>query len=242
MIPYVRRQKILDYMNGKEVVYLKDIAEYLSSSISTVRRDMVSLEKEGQIKLLNGGGATLLSRSYDLPVEKKRQTNIEAKEVIAQKAAGLVDNGDVIYIDSGTTTVMMMKYLKKKKLTIVTSSLTFPREYLTPDIKLIYLGGELLADLESMVGSITEKQLLSMYFDKAFIGANGYCDQGVFTFDLREARKKEIVKNQSQEVYLLADTSKQNKRSFARAFGLEECILITEKSEQEEVLPDVPKG
>ena len=102
MIPYIRRQKILDYMDGKDVVYLKDIAAFLSRSVSTVRRDLVGLEKEGLVKLLNGGAATLQSRSYDLPVEKKRQTNIEAKEIIARKAAELVENGDVIYIDSGT--------------------------------------------------------------------------------------------------------------------------------------------
>ena len=242
MIPYIRRQKILDYMDGKDVVYLKDIAAFLSRSVSTVRRDLVGLEKEGLVKLLNGGAATLQSRSYDLPVEKKRQTNIEAKEIIARKAAELVENGDVIYIDSGTTTVMMMKDLKNTKLTIVTSSLTFPREHLTPDIKLIYLGGELLADLESLVGSITEKQLLSMYFDKAFVGANGYGEQGVFTYDLREARKKEIVKEQSRIVYLLADTSKENKRSFARAFGLDACVLITEKDAGQEAESDTPQG
>lgn len=70
MIPYIRRQKILDYMDGKDVVYLKDIAAFLSRSVSTVRRDLVGLEKEGLVKLLNGGAATLQSRSYDLPVEK----------------------------------------------------------------------------------------------------------------------------------------------------------------------------
>jgi len=231
MIPYIRRQMILDYMSGKEVVYLKDISEFLNSSISTIRRDLGSLEKEGLVKLLNGGAATLQSRSYDLPVAKKSQINIEAKEIIAQKAADLVEDGDVIYIDSGTTTIIMMKFLKKKKITIVTSGLAFPRDQLTPDIKLIYLGGELLVDLESLVGTITEKQLLSMYFDKAFIGANGYCDQGVFTFDLREARKKEIVMNQSRKAYLLVDTSKEGKRGFARAFGLEDCILITERND-----------
>ena len=104
------------------------------------------------------------------------------------------------------------------------------------------LGGELLADLESLVGSITEKQLLSMYFDKAFVGANGYGEQGVFTYDLREARKKEIVKEQSRIVYLLADTSKENKRSFARAFGLDACVLITEKDAGQEAESDTPQG
>lgn len=233
MIPYVRKQKILNYMEGKEIVYLKDLVNYLNSSLSTVRRDLNSLAQEGVVTLLNGGAVTITSRSYDLPVEKKKQTNITAKDIIARKASEIVENGDVIYIDSGTTTIQMIKYLKNKKITIVTSSLTFPRDQLTNDIKLIYLGGELLTDLESLVGSITEKQLLSMYFDKAFIGANGYSEQGVFTFDLREARKKEIVRNQSRQAFLLVDTSKEGKRGFARAFGLEECTLITEKDEDE---------
>ena len=56
-------------------------------------------------------------------------------------------------------------------------------------------------------------------------------EEGVFTFDLREARKKEIVMNQSRKAYLLVDTSKEGKRGFARAFGLEDCILITERND-----------
>ncbi len=234
MIPYVRKQMILDYLKTHEVALQKEIADYCSSSVSTIRRDLLALTKEGQVVMLNGGAVKALApQDFDQPVERKRLEHIEAKEIIAQKASALVANGDVIYIDSGTTPIMMLKYLKARNLTIVTSSVVFPREQTSPDWKVIFLGGELLANLESVVGTLTEKQLLSMYFDKAFVGANGYTKDGVFTYDIREARKKEIVKEQSKVTYLLADTSKDNKRCFARAFSLNECILITERDETE---------
>lgn len=229
MIPYLRQQNILNYLKDHHVMYFTELADYLGISVSTVRRDLVAMEQQGLLSILNGGAVTLQTRSDDAPMQKKLQLNIAQKELIAQKAAALVEDGDVIYIDSGTTTLLVLKYLKSKRLTIVTSSISLAREWLPMDATIIYLGGELLRDLESTVGSITEKQMLGMYFDKAFLGANAYSKQGIFTMDLREARKKEIAKNQSAITYVLADTSKRDKHSFAKVFALQECVLITEE-------------
>ncbi len=80
MIPYVRKQMILDYLKTHEVALQKEIADYCSSSVSTIRRDLLALAKEGQVVMLNGGAVKPLApQDFDQPVERKRQEHIEAK-------------------------------------------------------------------------------------------------------------------------------------------------------------------
>lgn len=232
VIPYLRRTKILDFISARDVVYLQELSDELGISVSTIRRDLITLEKDGEIIQLRGGAAKLNRRDHDEPVQRKKLVQKESKEIIAKKAAALVEDGDVIYIDSGTTTTAMFQYLKDKHITVVTSSLQVAENMPIKNSTCIFLGGELLPDLESVVGSITEKIIATMYFDKAFIGGNGYArDGGVYTFDIREARKKELVKEHSNQVYFLADSTKENKRAFCRVFDFNECILISEKDD-----------
>lgn len=231
MIPYLRKSNILEYINRHEVVYMEDLAKEFSVSVSTVRRDLGELEQEGYISMLRGGAVKVAKTEYDAPVVRKKLLNREVKETIAKKAAALVDDGDTIYIDSGTTTSAMFKYLRNKTATIVTSGLPDTEEIQKGKYNVLFLGGDLLPELESVVGTLTEKLLSDMYFEKAFIGTNAYSDEfGVFTFDVREARKKQLVKEHSDTVYLLADTSKAGKKAFSKVFELGECILINEQN------------
>lgn len=229
MVPDLRKKEILEYMNQQDVIYIKDLADQLNISLSTIRRDLQALENEGEVVLMRGGAARIIQRDFDEPVIRKKLINYEAKEKIAKKAASLVEDGDCIYVDSGTTTVAMLKYLSGKNATIVSSSTQLMEYMPIKGGKCILLGGEVRDDLGSVYGSLTEKMIASMYFDKAFIGANGYIEDGaIYTYDLREARKKEIVKEHSKTTYVLADTSKKNKYAFTKVFDLSECILMTE--------------
>jgi len=229
MVPDLRKQEILKYMTGKDVVYMQDLTDELDISLSTIRRDLQALQEEGEVVLMRGGAARIMQRDFDEPVVRKKLINSEAKEIIAKKAAALVEDGDCIYVDSGTTTVAMLKYLAGKQITIVSSSTQLMEYMPIKGAKCILLGGEVRDDLESVFGSLTEKMISNLYFDKAFIGANGYIEDGaIYTYDPREARKKEIVKEYSRTAYVMMDTSKKNKHAFAKVFELNECILITE--------------
>ena len=104
MIPYERRQEMLKLLGTKDVVQLGDFCETLSDvSESTIRRDLKTLEAEGQVTLLRGGGVKLRQGSYDVPVNSKTIVNVSAKEKIAGYAASLVQDGEDIYIDAGST-------------------------------------------------------------------------------------------------------------------------------------------
>lgn len=229
MIPELRRQDLLQHIADKNVAFMQEIAGELGISLSTVRRDLKALELEGEIIILRGGAVKIKKGDFDEPVARKKLINSEAKEKIAQKAAALVEPGDFIYIDSGTTTVSMLKYLGDKDITIVSSSTQLIDYLPIKGATCILLGGEVRDDLESVYGVLTEKMITEMYFDKAFIGANGYFeDGGIYTYDPREARKKEIVKSFSKTTYALMDSSKKNKHAFIKVFDTSECILITE--------------
>ena len=109
----------------------------------------------------------------------------------------------------------MVPYLDRSNITVVTSNILVVNELIRMGISCIILGGDIILELESVVGSITEKMLDNMYFDKAFIGTNGFSERGgVSTCDAREARKKEMAKDNAREVYVLADSSKANRRAF----------------------------
>jgi len=231
MIPELRREELLKYITKQDVVHMKDLVDELGISLSTIRRDLQTMEKEGEVIIMRGGAVRLNTRGYDEPVTKKKLINSEAKEIIAKKAADLVEDGDCIYVDSGTTTVAMLKYLDRKRITIVSSSTQMLDHLPIRGANSILLGGEVRDDLESVLGVLTEKMIMDLHFDKAFIGANGYVEDGaIYTYDLREARKKEVVKTQSKRVYALMDTSKKNKYAFAKVFNLNECILLTEEN------------
>ncbi|SIQ42654.1 DeoR/GlpR family DNA-binding transcription regulator [Halanaerobium kushneri] len=229
MIPYVRRKKILNDLNKNELIYIEDLINKFSEvSESTIRRDLKQLEEDGYLDYLSGGAVKLRTTSYDMPLQKKQELHTKEKKAIARYAASLVQEGEVIYIDSGTTTLEMIDYLKDKKIKIVTSNTVFINNIHEYKFDCILLGGEISSDLGSVGGPITERQLQELYFDKAFIGASGYSlESGINTPDTREATKKRIVKEHSKKTYVLVDGSKAYKQTFCKAFDIDECVIIT---------------
>ena len=234
MIPYLRRKQILEQIEKKEIVSVEELAQIMTNaSLSTIRRDLKALADEGQIELLRGGGVRMKEEAYETPIQTKALLNVEKKDQIAKFAAQLVNEGDVIYIDSGTTVYEMIKYLKDKNIKVVTSSTRVVADLDDAQFTCIVLGGEVSRSLASIAGSLTESQLDSMFFDKAFLGASGYSvKSGINTPDLKEAKKKRIVKENSADTYVLVDSSKANKTTFCKAFDLDECVIITDESNE----------
>lgn len=231
MIPYVRKQKILEKLEQNDMLFIEDLANLFPEySESTIRRDLKSLEDTNFVTLLRGGGVKFKGTSYEAPVTEKMHLNQEAKDKIAKIAASTVNNNDIIYLDSGTTIVHMVKYITATNVKIVTTNTALLVESLNPIIQsCTVLNGEVNYDLRSISGTTTDAALTDLYFDKSYLGSTGFgFDSGVNTPDTKEATKKRIVQKNSDETYLLADASKYNKRAFSKAFELNKCILITD--------------
>ena len=231
MIPYERKLQITELLEKSEVVSLEEICRALGGvSESTVRRDLKSMEEEGEVTLLRGGGACLKKGGYEIPVMSKQNKNVAEKEKIAKAAAQLVHDGDSIYIDSGSTTLAMVKYLKNNDVTIVTTNALIYQELQNPNLECIIAGGEINRTTASIIGVATNNFLENYYFDKAFIGISGFSREAGFnTPNLLEAEKKQLVNKNSARTYILSDSSKSGRSTLCKVLDLEEATIICEK-------------
>lgn len=231
MVPYERRRQILRMLEEKEVVSLEDFGSGLKGvSESTIRRDLKTLEEEGQITILRGAGARLKQGSYDVPVNSKSVQQVTEKERIAKYAASMVNDGEAIYLDSGSTVLRMVKHIRHKKITVVTTNALIFNELHDTNITCFIVGGEVNVGTASILGTVTNSFLANNYFDKAFLGISGFSVQaGINTPDYREAEKKQIVKANSTETYVLADSSKDGKSTLCKVFELGDVSIICDR-------------
>lgn len=231
MLPYERRQQILQMLDEKEFVTVEQIISGMEGvSESTVRRDLKSMADEGLLNLMRGGASKVTEGSYDTIIHSRLVLNTDAKEKIARYAASLVHEGDVIYLDAGSTPLRMVKYVRDKRIKIVTTNLLIFQEMAGAKAECIVVGGEVIVDTGSAVGALTVSTLEDMYFDRAFIGATGFSQKaGVSTPELQEAQKKKVVKRNSRHTYILADSSKAGKTTMCKVFDLSEVTIICEK-------------
>lgn len=232
MIPYVRREKIIEELENKDLMYIEDFVKIFEDvSESTIRRDLKNLEEENQITVLRGGAVKRKVNTFELPVGTKKLLNMDEKERIAKFAASFVKDEEVIYVDSGTTCAAIVKYIKARDVRIVTSNILVLSELDNPNITgCIIIGGDFNKNLDSISGPLSDNTLKNLYFDRSFLGASGFSNEmGVNTPDFREASKKTIVNTNSKKCYVLADSSKYNKSTLCKAFELNQCILVTEK-------------
>lgn len=235
MIPYERRQQLLHVLEDNEFVAIEQLLRAVEgASESTVRRDLKALADEGLITLLRGGASKArdIGTTPDTKVDSKLILNVEAKDRIARYAASLVKDGEVIYLDAGTTPLKMTRYLHDKSITIVTTNVLIFQELAGTKAECIIVGGCVNVEMGSVVGDLTVSTLEGMFFDRAFIGITGIAPKSGFsTPDLKESRKKSVVKENSKYSYILADSSKVGITSMCKVFELDEITLITEKEE-----------
>lgn len=230
MIPDLRREKILCSVKKTGISYIKNLSNELGISLSTVRRDIAVLEQEGTIIVMRGGAVRYRGKNSVNPLKNPQLAHGREKDAIAQKGASFVEDGDYIYVDSGSTTMDMLKYLQGKKITLVSGGTQLLENLPVKGAKSIILGGEIRVGSMSFLGAFTEKMITDLYFDKAFLSADGYVPGGgIYSYDDQEARKKVLIKEHTNTVYVLMDTSKKNKYAFSKVFDLEEVNLIAEE-------------
>lgn len=236
MIPYKRRLQMLKLLETHEIVSVPELLEAMPDvSESTIRRDLKALEAEGQLVTMRGGGVSRKIGSYEVPVNSKAIVNVAEKERIASYAAGLVKDGEAIYLDSGSTTLRMLKHLKNKEITIVTSNALVLTELEdAAKVKCFMVGGEINFATASLYGMETVNELSRMNFDKAFIGANGFSQAaGISTHDILEAEKKRTVKRNCTETYVLMDSSKSGRNALHKVFDISEVTIICDREMDE---------
>lgn len=235
MIPYERQEKILEELNKEELLKIEELQQVIpNASMSTLRRDLKELEKRGKIVMLTGGAVKVSSPTVELSIATKQSLHSKEKEMIAEIAEKLINNGDVIYLDSGSTCTALLNKIIYKKITIITTNagvLSAPTDI---EADIIVLGGRYNPNISSLNGPLTDNNIQDFYFDKSFLGANGIdSTRGVSTPNLVEANKKRYVINNSKKSFLLCDSSKFHASSTVRAFDLNEVTSIANQYDED---------
>jgi len=238
MLTEERQAIIMELLEAKGIIRIQELVEILNTSESTVRRDLSYLEKKKLLKRIHGGASLLKQKREEPSMLEKAATNLSAKKRIASYAASLIQNGDCIYIDAGTTTLQMIDYIIAKDVTIVTNGIPHLDPLTEKGFMVYATGGFVKPKTKAMVGLGAIEGLKKYRFDKTFLGVNGiHLEYGFTTPDPEEAAVKRTAMELGQKVFVLADDSKFNEVTFAQIAPLEDAVIIT-NSEAEEVIEE----
>ncbi|KGY14339.1 DeoR faimly transcriptional regulator [Vibrio tubiashii] len=227
-----RRQKIMAHIcshgSGKVDEF---VAQYNVSAV-TIRHDLNVLEREGCVFRCYGGATLNPNFAFDQPLYRKDQLNRGAKQSIAQVAASLIQDGEAVILDSGTTIGLMPQYLTNKKhLVVMTNALNTAYQLSQFDnIDLHVVGGSLRRASCSLIGNHGEQQIRSYLFDKLFLGVDGFDLQaGVTTPDNHEAQVNRAMCEVARQVIAVTDSSKFGRKSFCMIRAANQIdVLVTD--------------
>lgn len=233
----IRYEKILKKLKTKRSVQVSELAQELEISESTVRRDINELDRLGKLVKVHGGAISVNSGmvSVTTDVSQRKQKNIDEKEKIARYAAALIEDNDFVYIDSGTTTELMIDYLENRRATYVTNGITHAKKLMERGLSSYVIGGALRASTEAAIGAAAVDAVKNYNFTKCFMGANGIdIEKGFSTPDVDEAAIKGAVVKQTYAAYILADHTKFGRVSSVTFASLDKAVIITDSKADEE--------
>ena len=231
-----RIDSIIEFIYKNKNVTLDQICDNFNISKSTIRRDLSEILKDTNLKKTYGG-ITLKNKwgnkKYLTSFSERNIENADKKLAISKKAANIVEDNDIIFIDSGTTTFYMVDYLENvNNLTILTNNLeVIFRAVKYKNINLISLSGALSRETLSFVGATSIPTIKNFNISKAFMATTGFSiTNGVTNSSPLESDIKRTVISKSSKIILLADSSKFNSVSLMTYCNLEDIdILVTDK-------------
>jgi len=215
-----RRNKILEYVNKNNRADVTELADFHTVTEATIRRDLVTLEKQGRVYRAHGGALRReqLSVWQISRLQDRMIMHLEDKTRIAQFVTQLVHDGESLMIDGGSTTMLAAQKLCVKKNLLVVTNAPAIGELLIEvnDNKVILTGGELLKETQALLGSVAEQSLKQYRTDKAIIGVSGILvNEGCFSAIPQEAEIKRLMSLNSSETILVSDSSKIGARAFS---------------------------
>jgi DeoR family transcriptional regulator of aga operon len=220
-----RRRKILDLIEQKSQVTVRDLVEKFSISAVTARADLDALSSQGVVVRSHGGAVRQVEASQEYPLRLKKTLHHAEKVRIGRAAAELIQDNETVILDSGTTTSEIARQLKLRRLrsvTVITHALNVAYELLdATDVYVIMIGGLLRPVSCSFVGPQAEAMLKEFRADRVFLAVDGFdLESGPSTPDVLEAQLNSLMMRVSKEVNVVADFSKLGRRSVSRIGSL----------------------
>ena len=231
MLKAARFAIILDAVSERKYVSLHTLMELTGSSESTIRADLVELDKEGKLIRLRGGAQAHNneSYSYELTMEDKMSIQTAEKRAIAMKAVSFVSPGMMIYVDAGTSTFAFVEALDVPNVKIVTNSVIIAKKATSKGYKAYIIGGEFKPSTDAFIGPLAQESLSRFSFDLGFFGTNGVdLKLGFTTPDVEEATIKGKAMEQCKKCFVLADSSKFDVVTAVSFHPFDGSVLITD--------------
>ncbi len=239
MIAEERKALLLNKLRDDGYIQVTDLAEKLNLSPVTIRRDLIMLEKEGLCMRKRGGAVRATQGvTVEIPYDVKKNRNIAEKSRIAKAALTLVENGDTILLDAGSTIYGLACLLHSKdRLTVVTHDLNIAVKLASnPKISLICTGGIARANVFTLQGSQVVDFIRNLRVDKSFIGADAIHPDGTISnVNIEEVPIKQAMIKAANKVILLTDSSKFGITGFAKVCDITDVdYVITDNNAPQE--------
>lgn len=208
-----KKAVILDELNQKGSVRVSDLSERLGLSSVSIRNMLISLEKEYLLQRTWGGAIKPIGTAKEMSYHTRETKNLEEKAAIAKIAYDCIEEGNTIYIDSGTTTFELVKLIRqkpKRNILVATNAFDHATALIgTEGIRIIFAGGEIRHDSRATSGHFTTDTISKMIFDKVFIGIEHISyEHGLTTPNIQDAELKQTILNSAKQCFVLADYSK----------------------------------
>lgn len=214
-----RMREIMDILHQKKFSTVADLAKALSVSSSTIRRDLVKLIDNEKVVCSKNGVIPVSEMRSDPSIVFRSSINAAAKNAISRAAAKLVQDNNIIFIDSSSTTLYMTDYLMYKgNITVITNSIAVATKLRGSNIKIILIGGKFSNRSHAFIGDMAEECIKKYNFDISFISSVAITKLGYAAETVESAASiRRVVLKHSAKNVLLCDSSKMN---LDRAFNI----------------------
>ncbi len=234
-----RREEILQILMNETRVMIGDLCNKFNTTPVTIRKDLALLEHEGLLKRTHGGAIKSKSLFHGLALNEKEKLHLDEKIRIAKEAAKLISEGDTIIIDSGSTTTLLAKEIKKMKgITVITNAINIASDLSQSEIEVILTGGALQKETSTLIGPLADEVLQKISAGKLFHGVDGIdFEIGLTTPNIVEAKTSKTMMEVSGENILLVDASKFGRRSLGVISKIKDVdkIITTKKLSDNEI-------
>ena len=243
MLTQERFEEIIRIVKRDGAATVPELAKVLETSESTIRRDLVQLDRLGKVRKVHGGATAVrqLEPVHERNMQEKYSRNIEDKRMIAAYAATLIRPNDFIFLDAGSTTEQLASYLTEKNAIYVTNGITLAQKLAQRGLPTLLLAGRVKATTDAVIGTEAVASLQNYHFSKGFFGTNGITVEEGFTApDIEEAMNKKTAMEHCHKCYILADASKFEALSNVSFSPLSKAVIITAAQEDLNIKPYKP--
>ena len=231
MLPLERQKEIIKLLSRKNVLKMHELTDALNVSIDTLRRDIHALTKQGKIEKIYGGIKRREPKFGESSIDVRLVSKLQEKEGIAKTCSEFIQDGDCIFIDSGSTTSRIAKYIKDKtNLTVVTNSILVVTELMDSNAEIILIGGKVRKSEQSVIAYEYLFNFDELNIVKSFICTSGITiEKGISDYNFEEAITRKKIIELSSQTFVAADSSK---------FGNDVTVAIAPLSQIDYIITD----